>query len=87
MTFVHKTLPEFWGRYDALTEEIQHRADKQFILLSENPSHPSIQLKPVGELWSARVTDAYRALAVREGNVFNWFWIGSHDDYEQLLKG
>ena len=35
----------------------------------------------------ARVTDACRALAVREGNVFTWFWIGSHDEYEQILKG
>ena len=49
--------------------------------------HPSIHLKPLGEFWSARVTDACRALAVREGNVFTWFWIGSHDEYEQLLRG
>lgn len=87
MIFEHKTLPEFWKCYNALPEEAQRRADKQFALLSENPMHPSIHLKPVGEFWSARVTDACRALAVREGNVFTWFWIGSHDEYEQLLKG
>jgi hypothetical protein len=43
-------------------------------------------LKPAGELWPARVTDAYRALAIREDNLFTWFWIGSHDEYMRLLK-
>jgi len=85
--FEHRALPDFWKCYNALPKETQRRADKQFALLAENPLHPSIHLKPVGELWSARVTDACRALAVREGNVFTWFWIGSHDEYEQLLKG
>ena len=43
-------------------------------------------MKPVGVFWSVRVTDAYRALAIREQNIFTWFWIGSHDEYEQLIK-
>jgi hypothetical protein len=86
VTFQSKALPEFWVLYDALPENIQRRADKQFGLFSANPKHPSIQLKPVGGLWSVRITDAYRALALREGNVFTWFWIGSHDQYERLIK-
>jgi hypothetical protein len=60
--------------------------DKQFALLMENPRHPSLQLKPVGEFWSARVTDNYRVLAFREETVFTWFWIGSHDEYVKILK-
>ena len=86
MTFQSKTLPEFWDRYNDLPEDIQRRADKQFSLFTANPKHPSIQLKQVGEFWSARVNDAYRALAVREENVFTWFWIGPHDEYLRLLK-
>ncbi len=81
-----KTLPEFWDQYKDLPEDIQRRADKQFSLFVANPQHPSIQLKPVGEFWSARVTDAYRALSIREANVFTWFWIGPHDEYMRLLK-
>jgi hypothetical protein len=84
--FQSRTLPEFWDKYNDLPEDIQWRADKQFSLFTDNPQHPSIQLKPVGELWSARVTDAYRALAIREANVFTWFWIGPHDEYERLIK-
>jgi mRNA-degrading endonuclease RelE of RelBE toxin-antitoxin system len=85
--FLHKTLPSFWQRYNLLPEDIRRRANKQFELLAENPGHRSLQLKPVGDLWSARVTDAYRALAVREGFMFTWFWIGPHDEYERLLNG
>ena len=76
----------FWDQYHGLPEDIQRRADKQFSLFAANPRHPSLQLKPVGELWSARVTDAYRALAIREEKGFIWFWIGSHDEYMRLLK-
>jgi hypothetical protein len=84
--FQSKTLPEFWAQYNDLPKHIRQRADKQFSLFTANPKHPSIQLKPVGEFWSARVTDGYRALAIREENVFTWFWIGPHDEYIRLIK-
>lgn len=85
MTFRSRTLPEFWQHYEALPEDIRQRASKQYANFGQNPRHPSLQLKPVGEFWAARVTDAYRALAIREGNTFTWFWIGPHDEYERLL--
>jgi len=85
--FEHRTTASFWEWYHQLPEGLRDRAEKQFALLHESPSHPSLQLKPVGEFWSARVTDSHRALAVREGNEFTWFWVGSHDEYERLLKG
>jgi len=43
-------------------------------------------LKQIGDFWSVRVTDAYRALAVRDENVFTWFWIGPHDEHERKIK-
>jgi len=81
-----KTLPEFWDHYNSLPEDIQLRADKQFKLFTADPRHPPFQRKPVGELWSVRVTGAYRALAIREKDALTWFWIGSHVEYERLLK-
>jgi hypothetical protein len=35
--------------------------------------------------YSARVTLAYRAVGVLEGENVTWFWIGNHTDYERLL--
>ena len=29
---------------------------------------------------------AYRALAVRRGDAFHWFWIGTHDEYERIIN-
>jgi hypothetical protein len=72
--------------YAQLPEPIQALADKQYALLRENPSHPSIALKKIGGVWSARVGNSYRALAYRDGNDFFWFWIGSHEAYNKLLK-
>ena len=86
MIFQSKTLPEFWDQYNDPRKTFKRRAYKQFTLFIANPQHPSIQLKPVGQFWSARVTDAYRALAIREASVFTWFWIGPHDEYMRLLK-
>lgn len=63
------------------------RADKQFALLKANPRHPSLRFKKLGErhgqeIWSARVTLKYRALAIRFPEEYVWFWIGEHNDYD-----
>ena len=86
MSFLSRTSEEFRELYYALPTEVREQADKQFALFRNNPSHPSLRLKQIGELWIARVSRSYRALAYREGNVFHGFWIGAHDDYEKLLQ-
>jgi hypothetical protein len=87
VNLTHKTLPSFWHCYTQLPDDVQRRAEKQYELLTTDPAHPSVQLKPVGAFWSARVSDAYRALSIRQGNTFVWFWVGDHDSYERLLRG
>lgn len=34
------------------------------------------------EIWSARVTLKYRALAVKVPGGYVWFWIGEHNVYD-----
>ncbi len=70
---------------------MRSRADKQFALLKENPQHPSLQFKKLGErhghdIWSARVSLKYRALAIRLQDEYLWFWIGEHNVYDFLIK-
>ena len=86
MSFQSRTLARFWQRYDELPTEIQRQADKQYALFDINPLHPSLRLKPVGPFWSVRVSGSYRALALRKGDVFHWFWIGPHHEYDEILK-
>jgi hypothetical protein len=82
----HFAGPAFWAAYRKLPEQIRVLADKNFSLLKNDPSHPSLQFKKVGRFWSVRVGLRYRALAVEvEGGVL-WFWISSHADYDGLIK-
>jgi mRNA-degrading endonuclease RelE of RelBE toxin-antitoxin system len=87
---MHRANAEFWKECRALPPAIRERADKQFALLKSNPRHPSLQFKKLTEragqeLWSARVTLKYRALAAKLDDDYIWFWIGEHDIYETLI--
>jgi mRNA-degrading endonuclease RelE of RelBE toxin-antitoxin system len=70
---MHHATAEFWKEYRALPQEIRNRANEKFSLLKSNQQHPSIQFKKLGErqgheIWSARVTLNYRALAIKGAN-------------------
>ncbi len=82
----HFASPAFWQAYAKLPENVRALADKNYALLKENPQHPSLKLKKVGRYWSVRVGLRYRALAVETGGDPVWFWIGSHADYDALIK-
>ncbi len=87
MNLVSHPLAEFWKCYDALPQDIQEQADKQWALFATNPNHSSPRFKEIGPYWSVRVNRGYRAPARRRGNDLYWFWIGPHDEYERILKG
>ena len=82
----HVASPQFWQFYARLPADVQRVADKNYVLLKENPQHPSLQFKQVGRFWSVRVGLGHRALAVEIEEGFVWFWIGSHADYDRLLN-
>jgi hypothetical protein len=65
----HQTTPRFWECYKRLPSEIQELADENYELLKENPEHSSLRLKPIGKVWSVRVSLSYRALGIREAKA------------------
>jgi hypothetical protein len=85
----HKASPKFWKLRNALPEAIQNAADKAFQLLKRDARHRSLQFKKLSgsDYWSFRVNEDYRALAVSSGDVWAWFWIGPHDEYNSIIKG
>ncbi len=83
---IHGTTPDFWNCYDALPNDIRVRADKAFAQLRSNSRHASLRLKKVGRFWSARVGLHYRALAVESDGGLLWFWIGTHAQYDRLIR-
>ncbi len=83
---MHRTNARFWECFNQLPQSTQILAKKNFELLKNNSNHPSLSLKKVGKFWSARIGINYRALAFKEGEDYIWVWIGSHAEYERLLK-
>ena len=75
--------------YRELPPEARRAARASYGLFSVNPRHRSLHFKRLrtrGLMYSARVSDDYRAVAYREGDTWVWFWIGPHSEYDQLLK-
>lgn len=81
------TTSDFWRFYAALSPQVKEQAKKAYQLWINDQSHPSLHFKKVGDaLWSVRISGSCRALALKKGEDYYWIWIGSHDDYEALLK-
>jgi len=46
---IHRATADFGQDYRRLPADIRARADKQFALLKENPQHPSLHFKKLGD--------------------------------------
>jgi len=54
-----------------------------------NPTHPSLGFKRVGQkyvVYLVRVGAGWRAIGVIEKGSIIWFWIGSHADYDKIIR-
>jgi hypothetical protein len=79
----------FRKQLDALPTEAREQADRAYALWRSDPYHASLQFKQVSRkqpIYSVRVGIGYRALGFWEGEHVFWFWIGSHAEYDDLLK-
>ena len=81
----HHASARFWALYQALPEEVRSLADKNFDLLKVDPRHPSLHFKRIGPVWSARVGSHYRVLGHDVQDGIQWFWIGTHAEYDKLV--
>jgi hypothetical protein len=82
----HRASRSFWQSYRKLPRDIQRLADTSYQKLRSDPRYPSLHFKRVGRFWSARIGAQYRALAVELGNDLVWFWIGTHSEYNEIIK-
>jgi hypothetical protein len=72
-----------------LPVQARQQAKDAYRLFIANPQHPGLRFKrvhPNEPIYSVRISRDYRAVGVVEGDEIIWFWIGSHEDYEQLLR-
>ena len=53
-----------------------------------NNHHPGLHFKQIHytkQIFSVRIGFSYRALGIIENDTIIWFWIGSHEDYNNLI--
>jgi glutamate-1-semialdehyde aminotransferase len=82
----HYAAPSFWSRFNSLPEEVQDLARDNYKLLVADPWHPSLHFKRVGRYWSVRVGAHYRALGKPIAEGVLWGWIGTHAEYDRLIR-
>lgn len=77
----------FWDCFDKLPADVQKVAREKYRIWQRDPFHPPLQFKPLlANVWSIRIGQNYRALARRYDDMAVWFWIGTHEEYNQLIK-
>ncbi|HPA45447.1 MAG TPA: hypothetical protein PLZ55_05245 [bacterium] len=84
-----RTTREFRELFAALPAHVKRQARHAYRLFYRNPHHPGLHFKQVRtepRLFSARVGMGFRAVCVLNRDRAIWFWIGSHSDYNRLLK-
>lgn len=83
------TTGRFWKTFEKLPPHIQRKARASYQLWKENPYHPSLQFKqihPNKPIYAVRVGIGWRAVGTKSGNEIVWFWIGSHEEYNNLVS-
>lgn len=85
-----KRTKTFKKLFDRLSDEVKENARKQYRLFCEDPSHPSLGLKPIGstrnnkiKAYEVTVGMGYRAAYFQDEDVYVWFWIGTHNSFDK----
>jgi hypothetical protein len=84
-----KTTTRFRAAYRRLPDHVQRRAREAYRRFKENPQHRSLRFKRVHAtrpIYAARVGLGHRALGALDDDVIVWFWIGTHAEYDHLLR-
>ena len=84
-----RTNKTFRKLFTALTPELQRATEKAYRKWRENPAHPSLDFKRVHAtepIYSARITLGWRSVGILHGTEIVWFWLGSHNAYDKLLR-
>ena len=83
------TTSKFRACLEKLPDHIQVKARKSYRLWLANPLHPSLQVKQIhsiSPIFAVRISLGYRALGILEEDTMVWFWIGSHEEYNSMIK-
>jgi hypothetical protein len=80
---------DFVACFARLPDAIKAAARKNYRLWRSNPTHPSLHFKRFHQselFYSVRIGIGWRAIGLLEDDTIHWFWIGSHSEYDKLIK-
>ena len=80
---------DFLNYFRKLPLRIQTQARKNYKLWKKDPYQKSLGFKKIDKknnIYSIKVGIGWRALGIKEDKTIVWFWIGSHEDYNNLIK-
>lgn len=83
---ISRTRPSFWRLYGPLDSRTKQAARSAYEQFASNPDHPSLRFKKLqgfDNLWSVRISEQYRVVGRRNGDVIEWAWIGTHNDFDR----
>jgi hypothetical protein len=86
---ISRASKRFWQCYDELPENVKIAAKKAYQQFKKDPLYPGLHFKRIHSsrpIFSLRITKDYRAVGIQQNNQIIWFWIGSHSDYDLILK-
>lgn len=84
-----RTTAAFRRAFRSLPPDIQRRSRVAYRLFQADPRHPSLRFKKVHPrlpVYSVRISRDYRAVGVLRDEVIVWLFIGSHADYDAVLR-
>ena len=83
------TTEAFRTRLRELPDKVRGLARRAYSLWLVDAHHPSLQFKRVHvrkPIYSVRIGLHWRAVGVLDDHAVIWFWIGSHAEYDALIK-
>ena len=85
---ISRITKDFRKRFQHLPLDVQKQARQSYRLWRNNAQHRSLDYKRVSQtipLYSVRIGLHWRALALKDADTLDWFWIGPHSEYDKLL--
>ena len=72
-----------------LPADVQEQVVEAYRRFLIDPTARGLRLKQIGAnppTYSARVGISFRAVGAKGKNGIVWYWVGSHADYDQMLR-
>jgi hypothetical protein len=78
----------FRALFRALPPDVKQQAYAAYRLFVRDPHHASLHFKRLHDkLYSVRIGMNYRALGIMDNpELIVWIWIGSHAEYDKIIK-